>query len=559
MKLSIVSGTYNRLPLLHSMVDSVRRNIPFGIDYEIVIVDGGSTDGTIHWCQGEFDIRLIQHGELRGAIKAFTEGAYAATGDYVILANDDIMFLTGSIMRALVHMENNPQCGALAFADNRPIQNAGREIYKVQVQPGIAPDGRSVNVAYAQVGMFRKWLGDKIGWWLGTNNEMAEARTYGGDNFLSTRIWELGYTVDDLPKLIRVEDHVHDDDLRSQNTAANDRAYWGLFPQGPKISGKPLIENPQRQQLRVLYLPIYEPGNIVQRYTKTGLRDALMRRGALVWEVDYLNSNFNIAEITQIFQPHLVLTQYHDGRFVDQLELIKANAQKAKVINWNGDARGLSTPEYMRLLRLVDLQLVVNAFVLPEYKLNGIKAAYWQIGYEYPDREIPEMPSFDVLFQGNCYSQERVALGEALREVCQANGFTLGLFGQGWPDSQGDTLYDFAAGEGLIRAAKIVVGDTFPGTEAFVSNRFIQTLGGGGFLLNQTIPNFHKFTPFRNKHHYVVWKNLEELKALIVEWLPKVTERAAIASAGKALVHSQYTFDALLNQLFDELLKGQSV
>lgn len=138
MLVSIVSGTYDRLESLVRMVESARACVPFGIAYEIVIVDGGSQDGTIQWCGRQKDIRLIQHGELRGAINAFCDGAKAAQGDYVILANDDITFLPGSILAAIVHMETNEHCGAVAFMDDRPlpwVAEADRHKFKAQLEP----------------------------------------------------------------------------------------------------------------------------------------------------------------------------------------------------------------------------------------------------------------------------------------------------------------------------------------------------------------------------------------------------------------------------------------
>src|SRR5689334_7817208 len=96
--ISLVSGTVNRLSFLKNMLGSFRSCLLVGIEYEIIIVDGGSTDGTITWCKSQPDITLIEQGEKRGAIAAFDAGAYAANGEYVLLANDDIEFLAGSVL-----------------------------------------------------------------------------------------------------------------------------------------------------------------------------------------------------------------------------------------------------------------------------------------------------------------------------------------------------------------------------------------------------------------------------------------------------------------------------
>ena len=60
---SVVSGTYNRLSRLKAMVNSVRSSVGVGIPYEIVLVDGGSTDGTLEWARAQSDIALDRDWE----------------------------------------------------------------------------------------------------------------------------------------------------------------------------------------------------------------------------------------------------------------------------------------------------------------------------------------------------------------------------------------------------------------------------------------------------------------------------------------------------------------
>lgn len=60
-ELSVVLGTLNRLPYLRATVESVRRSV-ISAPLEIVVVDGGSTDGTLAWLAEQRDvITVIQH------------------------------------------------------------------------------------------------------------------------------------------------------------------------------------------------------------------------------------------------------------------------------------------------------------------------------------------------------------------------------------------------------------------------------------------------------------------------------------------------------------------
>lgn len=153
MDISIVSGTYNRLEYLKRMIDSARRSLAgtHGIEHEFVIVDGGSQDGSQDWCKQQPDVRLIEHGKLMGAVKAFNDGAYAAQGEYVVMGNDDIEYLEDTLLRAWVYMQEHPDCGCGCFYQDRN----GRD-WHVEVMPCVR-DGKQVHEPYGQVCMVPKW------------------------------------------------------------------------------------------------------------------------------------------------------------------------------------------------------------------------------------------------------------------------------------------------------------------------------------------------------------------------------------------------------------------
>lgn len=554
--ISVVSGTYNRLESLIRMVSSARVAIPASLGYEIIIVDGGSDDGTLQWCKRQPDIHLIEHGELRGAIKAFCDGAKTACGQYVILANDDILFAPESILTALVYLESTPRCGAVAFADNRPYDteqpiSQENHQYSVQTQVAVAPDGHPTRVVYAQVGMFRRWLGEKAGWWGADDPVMGQARTYGGDNYLSSRIWELGYTVDAVEGAT-CEDYVIRDTLRTTNAAAHDNAFYQRYPNGPQIAAEPTETTPPPEQLRILYLPIFEPGNPVHKSAKRGLREEFQKR-ALVWEWDYLNERVRTGNL-RAFAPHLIFTQFHDGRWTDIMRTLREVAPQALIINWNGDARGLLDDDYLALLRYADLQLVVNAAPLPSYREKGIRAAYWQIGIETPQTPLPKVPKHDIVFLGNCYNEQR----EELERTLRATGLDVGLYGANWTKSNGNTLYDFAAGEALYKHCKIAISDTFNDgrtpIKAFVSNRLFQALAAGAFVLQAHSDELEKYTGLINGTHYAEWRDMRDLIEGIRYWVSVPSERAKIAKAGHKLVMEYYTFAALVKYLFTHLI-----
>jgi cellulose synthase/poly-beta-1,6-N-acetylglucosamine synthase-like glycosyltransferase len=91
MIFSVIIPTYNRLPLLQQTLDSVLAQ-QF-TDFEIIMVDDGSTDGTIDYLRSlGVRVKLITQSN-RGAGAARNAGAAAAKGLYLaFLDSDDLWF-----------------------------------------------------------------------------------------------------------------------------------------------------------------------------------------------------------------------------------------------------------------------------------------------------------------------------------------------------------------------------------------------------------------------------------------------------------------------------------
>jgi hypothetical protein len=432
-------------------------------------------------------------------------------------------------------------------------------------------NGKNTAVDYAQVGMFRRWLGDLIGWW-GIDDPEFPARTYAGDNYLSARIWELGYTVDAVDG-VNVRDLVHEDELRLINGGSPDQpgnhghrdtqAFYQRFPGGVMVADAPVVEQQNKTQLRVLYLPIFEPGWAVQKEQKQGLRNALMKK-AWVQEVDYLAIDRRILiphllDWVERFRPHMIISQIHDPHIFspDDIQMIRSYHPSMVWVNWNGDVYedGLVSHDMLRVLQTIDLQLVVNAGVLHIYEQAHIPAAYWQIGWESADQGTPRMDMVlgaDVVFLGNAYDDPRRALYDAVKELDCSSTF----YGDGWAETPGSTLYDFATGAAIINRAKIVLSDNMWNRQGFVSNRLFQSMSAGGaLLLQQHVPGLQELTGLVNGKHYVEWNDLHELKALITFYLKHEDQRVAIANAGTKYVRRYHSFDARVKQLIPGLLQ----
>lgn len=315
---------------------------------------------------------------------------------------------------------------------------------------------------------------------------------------------------------------------------------------------------------RILYLPIIEPGDNHETalLNKRGLRDALSAYGD-VRQLDYLA--IDQAELYRAvrvaiddFQPSLLLTQLHgvDRLTPDNLRAIRADYPTLRIVNWSGDSwsHGLTSPEILDLASTFDLQLVAAPDVLPIYAEHGINAGFWQIAYEAPVGELPDMPSYDVVFLGNIISDERRKMLEFLSSL---EDVSVGIYGD-WEHSDGRNTYNFGAGEALYRGAKIAIADNvYPDQQNYVSNRPIQALvAGGALLLHQRVPKMAELLGIEAGTHYVEWTDFADLETQIRKYLKAGNEprRRKMVKAGQEYALDHHLYSNRAKQLFEELL-----
>lgn len=120
---SVVLASYNRKRLLKLTIDSIRTELEnCDFPYEIIVVDGGSTDGTIGWLTKQKDIvSIIQHnrGKWRGRpVKRRNWGYFmnlgfkSAQGKYVCMLSDDCLVVPGAIRNGVAYFEERLSDGA---------------------------------------------------------------------------------------------------------------------------------------------------------------------------------------------------------------------------------------------------------------------------------------------------------------------------------------------------------------------------------------------------------------------------------------------------------------
>jgi glycosyltransferase involved in cell wall biosynthesis len=97
MFFSVVIPTYNRKPILEKCLKALehqRCDRSLIADYEVVVVDDGSTDGTVDWLQASTadfpHVRLVQQNH-QGPAAARNLGVEKAIGDTIIFIDSDLV------------------------------------------------------------------------------------------------------------------------------------------------------------------------------------------------------------------------------------------------------------------------------------------------------------------------------------------------------------------------------------------------------------------------------------------------------------------------------------
>jgi N-acetylglucosaminyl-diphospho-decaprenol L-rhamnosyltransferase len=148
---SAVVVTYNAMPWVERALESVRGN-------EAIVVDHGSTDGTVELVRERFpEARLIEQ-ENKGLGGGSNAGMRVATGDWFLLLNSDAWATDGALDRLVGFAQANPEAAVvgpkLRFPDGR-LQRSVRgfpTLWRLATEylflRKLAPRSRALNAFY---------------------------------------------------------------------------------------------------------------------------------------------------------------------------------------------------------------------------------------------------------------------------------------------------------------------------------------------------------------------------------------------------------------------------
>lgn len=220
--LSIIIVSYNTKDFIRECLKSIRVTSK-GFDYEIIVVDNVSSDGTSQMVKEEFpDVIAIKSRKNLGFSKANNAGVEKSKGRYVLFLNPDTVVYKDSLFGMVKFMDEHKEAGAatcklvmpggrLDDAAHRGFPNPWNSLSYFSGLSKLFPSSKlfgGYNLGWMDLSkpheidacagafmMVRRQAGEKIGWW------DEDYFFYGEDLEFCFRLKEIGWKIYFVPSV----------------------------------------------------------------------------------------------------------------------------------------------------------------------------------------------------------------------------------------------------------------------------------------------------------------------------------------------------------------------
>lgn len=592
LDVSVIFGTYNRFSTLKLCVESIRHAAK-NVSYEIVICDGGSTDGTIEWLEQQPDVVLVR-GDLSGAVKAFNVCFERVRGRFTVALNDDCTIFPTTLVQGMAYLLADPLVGQVALTY--------RENGKWLTQP---VHGK----VYANYAITRTTLARKIasicgGYWASCYF------TYGGDTELSCWVYRLGYKVVAAPDAC-VDHFETKDELRSKNIRV-DKARNQFFHRWysgetmafrgpvPRVTEPELLllqtaeagERPEDRWTRIAFCDPH-PGQLPLTAEPTAERVLHMHlwtaddpQNSLAEAMRVLGVHGHIRidwtslpgeDRTRVFveaarelKPTLIFLQLQAPGVLDASTVASIRRElhdpSLVTIAWSGDVghnngpwNGVNDAWSYELAKHCDLMLFTGTGQVERHRARGmVNAAYLQIGFDedryFPGPDDAYGTKHEAVFLGQNYgpqwnsipNNEAGVRRELVSRFSKLPGFA--VYGGGWEHGHGVAQAEVG---NILRRSRLALSVSLTSDLGrYSSDRLIRAMACGTPTLVKRFADMEGLGLIDNEN-CIVWNTVDEAYEKAQYWLDQTRREQlrAIGRAGADLMKLRHTWGYRLREL----------
>ncbi len=141
---SVITVCYNAASTIQRTIDSVAGQTDS--DYEFIVIDGGSTDGTVEILkENDAVIDRWVSGPDGGIYDAMNRGAKRARGRYLAFLNADDRYLPHTVQRVKEVIDRGEECDVI-YGNMIKVRSLGDEVFEREERPdlGRMPKGMGI-------------------------------------------------------------------------------------------------------------------------------------------------------------------------------------------------------------------------------------------------------------------------------------------------------------------------------------------------------------------------------------------------------------------------------
>jgi len=548
-RVSIVILTHNRLDMTKDCLESIQRSTK---NYELIIVDNASTDGTVDFIKNQyFDAKVIRNTENVGIPKARNQGIVAARSDFIVLMDNDVIVRDGWMEELLDYMnKDNDIVGIEAWQINKDFEACHK----------CSNHSERFDYLGGACCIYRKAVFERIGLL-----DEGFSPAYYEDVDICIRARKAGFKLTWLPT-VKIKHREHATLIHGQKNFNYQEALRNSYIRfAAKMKGQLKVEekklDSQPKKLRILYLGMeydYGEKNRGLSFEHDNFYPALMQypKAETTMHFDFVDIGQNIGiprmsnnlyDAVQKFCPDVLFSIFFDENHDPLKEIISkiSKTTPTKTINWFCDSHYRYPNFDSKWAPFLDHCVTTSTLAMEWYKRDGFgnKVIKSQWGFSPKYKHMPWMEKdIPVSFVGQPHGDRRQVI-----DRLRVHGIPVQVYGTGW----GKRL-SFDEMIQMFNRSKINL-NLNNGCDARakqIKGRNFEVPGCGGFLLTGSAENLSDYYLFNKE--IGVYGSESDMIEKIRYYLEHNEEREQIAKAGMARTMSDHTYEKRFDHIFQQ-------